>query len=108
MLQCEFGGRERAHSILLDPACKSTETKLVKAFRRVQQDVPSWRQAAEQIHLVQKCCVLDDQRVGFEHRLAQPDLLVVDTAKSHHRCTHAFRTEARKRLRVTPLEESCD
>ena len=108
MLQREFGGGERAHSILLDAARKSAEPQFIEAFRRVEQDVPSCGQAAEQIHLVQQRRVLDDQRVGLQHRLAQTNLLVVDAAERHHRRAHAFRTEAGKRLRVTPLEKCGD
>jgi hypothetical protein len=52
--------------------------------------------------------VLDDQRIGFHHRLAQPDLLVVDAAERHHRRAHPFRAEARERLCVPPFEEGGD
>ena len=108
MLQRELGGRERAHPILLDAARESAEPQLVEALRRVEQDVPARGQAVEQIDLVQERRVLDDQRVGLQHRLAQPDLLVVDAAERHDRRTHAFRAEARKRLRVSALEKRGD
>ena len=49
--------------------------------------------------------ILDDQRVGLEHRLAQADLLVVDAAERHDRRAHPLGAEARKRLRVATLVE---
>ncbi len=57
---------------------------------------------------MQQRLVLDDQRVGRQDRLAQADLLVVDAAERHHGRTHAFRAEARKRLRVTTFEKRGD
>ena len=64
------------------------------------------RQAVEQVDLVQQRRVLDDQRVGVEHRLAQPDLAVVDAAERHHRRAHALGAEAGKCLRVAAFDET--
>jgi hypothetical protein len=99
---------QRAHSILLNPARKAAESELVERLHRVEQDVAANGQPAEQIDLMQQRLVLDDQRVGREHRLAQPDLLVVDAAKRHDGCTHALGAEARKCLRMTGLRERGD
>ncbi len=54
---------------------------------------------------MQQRLVLDDQRVGLQHRLAQADFLVVDAAERHDRRAHAFRAEAGERLRVASLEK---
>ena len=105
MLQCELARRERAQPILLGAAREFAKPQFIEALRRVEQDVPSRGQAAEQIHLVQQSRVLDDQRVGLQHRLAQANFLVVDAAERHDGRTHAFGAEAGKRLCVTPLEK---
>ena len=52
--------------------------------------------------------VLDDQRVGLQDRLAQPDLLVVDPAERDDRRARALRAEARKRLGMLAFEERGD
>jgi hypothetical protein len=52
--------------------------------------------------------ILDDQSVGGRDRLTDTDRLVIDTAEGNHRCPHALRAEARKRLRVPALRERRD
>ena len=52
--------------------------------------------------------VLDDERVRFHDRLAQPDFLVGDAAKGHHGRARALGTEAGKGLGVAPLVERSD
>src|SRR4029079_843301 len=71
VLHRQLARRQRAHSILLNPARKAAEAELVGRLHRVEQDVAANRQPAEEIDLVQQRLILDDQRVGRQHRLAQ-------------------------------------
>lgn len=66
----------------------------------VDQDVAIGNQSGKYINLVQQRGVLNDERVGLHDRLAQPDLLVVDTAIRHHRRAGALGTETGEGLRM--------
>jgi predicted ATPase len=86
----------------------SRAVQALEAARRVDQDEAVGREAVDQVDLVEQRRVLDDQRVGCDHRLAQAYLAVVDPAERHHRRAHPLRAEARERLRVAPFEKGRD
>jgi hypothetical protein len=84
------------------------DAQLGEAARGIDEDQAFGGDAAEEVDLVQQRRVLDDQRVGRHHRLAQADLAVGDAAEGHHRRPHPFRAEAGEGLRMLAFEEGGD
>src|ERR1700682_2798687 len=93
---------------MLNTMPEAAEPLFLDAQRRVEQNVSSIAQAAEQIGMVQECRILNNQRVRLQHGLSQANLFVVDAAERHKRSTHPLRAKARERLRVAPLETCRD
>jgi len=103
MLDREFGRGKHVQPILPGTPSESAKAQLVDAVRGIEQNATAYGQALEQVDLLEQRRILDDQCVWLQHRLADADLLVIDAAERHDRRTHAFRSEAGKRLRVFPL-----
>ena len=91
--------RRKARDVIAEP-------EIAIAAPGVDQQVTARIEPAEQVDLVQQRRVLDDQRVGVDDRLAQPDLAIVDAAERHHRRAHPLGTAAWEGLGVRALQES--
>jgi len=85
------------------------EMQLREAFVGVDEQVAVRLDPVEYIgDRLEQRRVLHDQCVRLEDRLAQPDLLVVDTTEGDDRCAHALGAETRKCLGVLAFEERGD
>src|SRR5215212_9135033 len=94
MNECDF---TRAHGTDVpfeEMLREVVQPKLFKAPRRIDEQKPEFRDAAEDVHLMQQGRVLDDHGVGFHDGLAQADFLLVDAAERGYRCAHPLGTEA--------------
>jgi hypothetical protein len=69
VLQGKVGRWDRVNAILLKSLRESAEAHLVEALRRVDENDSSRGKTIEQVDLMQERRVLDDQRIGLEHRL---------------------------------------
>ena len=62
-------------------------------------------QAAEHVDLMEQRRILDHDRVGMRDRLVAANGAIVNSAEGDDRRPGALRSKARKRLRMTPVEE---
>ena len=74
------------------------EPEIREGSRGIDQDIATGLEAAKDVDLVKQGGVLDDQRVGGEDGLAQPDRAVVDATEGDHRRAGPLRAEAREGL----------
>ena len=105
MLQRQLARRHRAGMAFGKLRHDLGEMQLIEASIGVDEQIAVRPDPLEHVDRLEQRRVLHDQRVGLEDRLAQPDLLVVDTTEGDDRCAHALGAETRKCLGVLAFEE---